>query len=146
MEERSCSPKRSLIIQLRIRSAATSLVLVTLLFLILPQTARAQAPPCPDAPGAISGTHRFLSLGEILTIPISMAPCHTVAVDISWFNSLNHGSNLKVTFLDSSGQVIYQESSISAFVPGSRNFPFSSPWPYPGAGRDQSSLIPRVSR
>lgn len=65
-----------------------------------------------------------------------------MTVDISWSNGLNNGSNLSVTFLDSSGQAIYSESDISAFLPGSRSFPFSPPWPYPWRGSRSALFNP----
>lgn len=122
------------------QSMAISLFLITLLFLILPQVARAQAPPCPDPPSSMSGPHTFHELGASLILPLNIAPCHTVTVDISWSNGLNNGSNLKVTFLDSSGQAIYSESDISAFLTGSRSFPLSPPYPYPWRGSRIAAL------
>jgi len=73
-----------------------------------------------------------------------MSPCHTVAATISWANGLNNGSNLRVTFLDYSGQPIYSEASISAFLPGSSNFPSWSPYPNPWRG-SRSALFNAVS-
>ncbi len=133
---------RSLINCARRRSSKTSVFFLTLTILILPHAIHAQAPPCPDPAAAISGSHTFHSQGEILTIPFSFSPCHTVAVNISWANGLNNGSNLKVTFFDASGQPIYSESTISAFLPGSRTFPFSSPYPYPWRGSRSALFNP----
>ena len=124
------------------RSSLASLSLVALLFLILPQAARAQATPCPDPPASMSGPHTFHSLGEALILPLNLAPCHTVTVDISWSNGLNNGSNLKISFLDSSGQTIYSESDISAYLSGSRSFPSSPPWPYPWRGSRSALFNP----
>ena len=122
------------------------LFVVVLLCMFFSQEAHAQAPPCPDPPATISGPHTFHSLGEVITIPFSMAPCHTVSVNISWSNGLNNGSNLRVTFLDSSGQPIYSVSSISAFLPGSTTFPFSSPYPYPWRGSRSALFNPASLR
>ncbi|MBA2704400.1 MAG: hypothetical protein H0U60_11165 [Blastocatellia bacterium] len=115
---------------------------VALLCLIAPQAAHGQAPPCPDPPAPISNSYTFQGLGESITIPFSTSPCHTVAVNVSWSNGLNYGSNLKVSFLDASGQPIYYEDTISAYLPGSRIFPFSSPYPYPWRGSRSSLLNP----
>ncbi len=137
---------KNLIHRSPIKPIASSVFLVTVLFLTLPQAVRAQAPPCPDAPASIHDTHTFQGLGESIIIPLNTAPCHTVAANISWSNSLNQGSNLKVTFLDSSGQPIYYEDTISAFLPGSRIFPFSSPYPYPWRGSRSALLNPASLR
>src|SRR4029453_7896304 len=135
---------RSLINCARRRSSKTSVFFFTLIILILPHATHAQAPPCPDPAAAISGSHTFHAQGETLTIPFSFSPCHTVAVNISWANGLNNGSNLRLTFLDSSGQPIYSDASISAFLPGSGTFPFSSIEPYPWRG-SRSALFNPVS-
>jgi len=146
MKKQSNSLTRGLVGNVISRSSLTSFF-VALLFLLLPQAGRAQAPPCPDPPGAIHDSHTFHALGESITIPLGssgIAPCHTVAATISWANGLNNGSNLKVTFLDSSGQTIYTESTISAFLPGSKTFPFASPYPFPWRG-SRSALFNPVS-
>ncbi len=123
-------------------SESIAVFVVALLCLIVPQTAHGQAPPCPDPPAPISNSYNFQGLGESITIPFSTSPCHTVAVNVSWSNGLNYGSNLKVSFLDASGQPIYYEDTISAYLPGSRIFPFSSPYPYPWRGSRSSLLNP----
>src|SRR6266536_4727899 len=123
-------------------SRSAILFVIALLCLSITQAAQAQSPPCPDPPAPISDSHTFHALGESITIPLSTAPCHTVAVTISWMNGANNGSNLKVTFLDSSGQAIYSEGTISAFYTGSRIFPFFSPYPYPWRGSRSALFNP----
>src|SRR5438876_6062605 len=146
MKKQSRSFTRSLVGPVLGRSSSISLFFVTLLFLIFPQAGRAQAPPCPDPPVHISDSHTFHALGESITIPFSTAtaPCHTVAVNLSWANGGNNGSNLRVTFLDSSGQSIYSEGTISAFFTGSITIPSYSPYPYPWRG-SRSALFNPVS-
>lgn len=136
---------KSLIDCARRASTAIPLAVITVLFFLLPQTVRAQS-PCPAPPGGSSGEHTFQALGEVLTISFSMLPCHTVAVDISWANGLNNGSNLKVTFLDSAGQVIYFENDISAFLPGSRQIPLNPSYPYPWRGSRSALFNPASVR
>jgi hypothetical protein len=142
MKKRSAWFARSAAGRLLGPSSLTSFLFVVLLFLLLPQAGRAQAPPCPDPPSPISDSHTFHALGESITIPLSTAPCQTVAVTISWTNGPNNGSNLSVTFLDSSGQPIYSEGNVSAFNTGSYMFPSFSPYPYPWRGSRSALLNP----
>jgi hypothetical protein len=146
MKKQSSSFTRSLVDCVLGRSSSISLFFIPLLLLIFPQAGRAQAPPCPDPPAHISDSHTFHALGESITIPFSTAtaPCHTVAVNISWANGGNNGSNLRATFLDSSGQSIYSEETISAFFTGSITIPSYSPYPYPWRG-SRSALFNPVS-
>ena len=84
----------------------------------LPQT-------CPDPPPQTSGSHSFRQQGESFDIPISVADCQAVMLELRWANGRNNGSNFHVTFLDSDNQAIYTKE-VSGFLNGSFQFPFAT--------------------
>ncbi len=101
------------------------LLAVCLVLLCLAAASTTQAQRCPDPVPQTSGSHSFRQQGESFEIPISLADCQPVALELRWANGRNNGANLQVTFLDSAGQPIHRRS-ISAFVTGSVQFPFST--------------------
>jgi len=80
---------------------------------------------CPDPPPQTSGSHSFRQQGESFEIPISIADCQAVMLELRWANGRNNGSNFHVTFLDSDNQAIYSKE-ISGFLNGSFQFPFAT--------------------
>jgi len=84
----------------------------------------AVAQTCPDPPPQTSGSHSFRQQGESFDIPISVADCQAVMLELRWANGRNNGSNFHVTFLDSDNQAIYTKE-ISGFLNGSSQFPFA---------------------
>jgi hypothetical protein len=84
-----------------------------------------QAQQCPDPVPQTSDSHSFRRAGESIEIPISVANCQPVALELRWANGRNNGSNLHVIFLDSANQPI-QQKEISAFMNGSVRFPFAT--------------------
>jgi len=93
-------------------------ILFTCAVSALPQT-------CPDPPPQTSGSHSFRQQGESFEIPISIADCQPVMLELRWANGRNNGSNFHVTFLDSDNQPIYTKE-ISGFLNGSFQFPFAT--------------------
>ena len=93
------------------------------LFLVCASSAYAQT--CTDPPPQTSGSHSFRQQGESFDIPISVADCQPVALELRWSNGRNNGSNFHVTFLDSDNQAIYTRE-ISGFLTGSFQFPFAT--------------------
>jgi hypothetical protein len=98
------------------------------LFLMCVSSAYAQT--CPDPPPQTSGSHSFRQQGESFDIPISVADCQAVTLELRWANGRNNGSNFHVTFLDSDNQAIYTKE-ISGFLTGSFQFPFATLEPRP---------------
>ena len=96
-------------------------------------TASADAQICPDPPPQTSGSHSFRQQGESFDIPISVADCQTLGLELRWSNGRNNGSNFHVTFLDSDNQAIYTKE-ISGFLTGSFQFPFATLEPQPSLG------------
>ena len=88
---------------------------------------------CPDPAPQTSGSHRFSYQGESISIPISVADCHPIALELRWSNSRNRGSLFKVTFWDSSDQPIFQKQ-VSGFMIGTSQFPFAALEPQPWLG------------
>ena len=80
---------------------------------------------CPDPPPQTSGSHSFRQQGESFDIPISIADCQPVMLELRWANGRNNGSNFHVTFLDSDNQAI-DTKEISGFLNGSFQFPFAT--------------------
>ena len=91
----------------------------------LAASSTSQAQQCPDPVPQTTGSHSFRKQGESFEIPIVLADCHPVALELRWANGRNNGTNLQVTFLDSADQPIHRRS-ISAFVTGSVRFPFAT--------------------
>ena len=108
-----------------------STLLWFVLFLVHASSAYAQT--CPDPAPQTSGSHSFRQQGESFDIPISMADCQPVALELRWSNGRNNGSNFHVTFLDSDNQAIYTKE-ISGFLTGSFQFPFATLEPRPSLG------------
>lgn len=94
-----------------------------------------RAQECPDPPPQTSGIHRFRQQGESFDIPIILADCRPVLLELRWANGRNNGSNFHVTFLDSDNQPIYTKE-VSGFMTGSFQFPFAmlEPQPWLSAG------------
>lgn len=88
------------------------------------------AQTCPDPPPQTSGSHSFRQQGESFDIPISVADCQAVTLELRWANGRNNGSNFHVTFLDSDNQAIYTKE-ISGFLTGNFQFPFATLEPRP---------------
>lgn len=76
---------------------------------------------CPDPVPQTSGTHRFRQVGESFSIPISLADCHPVALELRWSNGRNNGSLFVVTFWDINHRAIFTKQ-ISGFMIGSSHF------------------------
>jgi hypothetical protein len=91
------------------------------------------AQTCPDPPPQTSGSHSFRQQGESFDIPISVADCQPVALELRWSNGRNNGSNFHVTFLDSDNQAIYTKE-VSGFLTSSFQFPFATLEPQPSLG------------
>ena len=100
-----------------------SLLLWFAIFFTVAVSAWAQT--CPDPPPQTSGSHSFRQQGESFDIPISMADCQAVMLELRWANGRNNGSNFHVTFLDGDNQAIYTKE-ISGFLNGSFQFPFAT--------------------
>jgi hypothetical protein len=98
------------------------------LYLICASGVLAQS--CPDPPPQTAGSHRFRQQGESFDIPLSLADCQAVALELRWANGRNNGSNFHVTFLDSDNQAIYTKE-ISGFLTGSFQIPFATLEPQP---------------
>ncbi len=118
---------------------AVSALLWFALFLIGAPEARAQT--CPDPPPQTAGSHSFRQQGESFDIPISVADCQAVALELRWSNGRNNGSNFHVTFLDSDNQAIYTKE-ISGFLTGSFQFPFATLEPQPWLGSRSLIAVP----
>lgn len=93
--------------------------------LLLMCVSSAWAQTCPDPPPQTSGSHSFRQQGESFDIPISVADCQALMLELRWANGRNNGSNFHVTFLDSDNQAIYTKE-ISGFLNGSFQFPFAT--------------------
>ena len=103
----------------RVKSIA--LVLATVMTCL----AGAYGQACPDPAPRTSGTYRFRQLGESVSIPISVADCHPVALDLHWANGRNNGGLFVITFLDSGQQPIFTKQ-ISGFMVGTSHFDLTS--------------------
>lgn len=108
-----------------------STLLWSALFLMCVSGAHAQT--CPDPPPQTAGSHSFRQQGESFDIPISLADCQAVALELRWSNGRNNGSNFHVTLLDIDNQAIYTKE-ISGFLTGSFQFPFATLEPQPSLG------------
>jgi len=108
-----------------------SLKLIVLIVLCLFSLVNASGQVCPDPPPQTSGVHRFRQQGESFEIPITVAGCNAIALDLRWSNGRNNGSNFAVTFLDVDNQPIYTKV-LFGFLSGTFQFPFASfdsePW------------------
>lgn len=100
---------------------STAFVLATVLSCLVGAYGQA----CPDPAPQTSGTYRFRQLGETIIIPISIADCHPVALDLHWSNGRNNGGLFAVTFLDSSHQPIFTKT-FSGFMIGTSHFPLTT--------------------
>lgn len=120
------------------RSSVLGLLGIGLL-LVCANSGRAQQ--CPDPVPQTFGSHSFRLQGESFEIPISLADCQPVALELRWANGRNNGSNFHVTFLDGDNQPIYTKE-ISAFLTGNFQFPFSTlePQPWWRAGLSMMSV------
>lgn len=87
--------------------------------LALLETSHAQE--CPDQPDT-SGSHSFRRIGETIEIPITLAGCQPVALDVHWSNGRNNGGLFNLTFLDGNDHTLYTKQ-ISAFLSGRFEFP-----------------------
>ena len=110
---------------------AFSTLLWSALFLMCASSAYTQT--CPDPAPQTSGSHSFRQQGESFDIPISVADCQPLALELRWSNGRNNGSNFHVTLLDSDNQAIYTKE-ISGFLTGSFQFPFATLEPRPSLG------------
>ena len=96
---------------------------------------------CPDPAPQTSGIHRFRRLGETIEIPISVADCQALALELNWSNGRNNGSNFNVTFFDNSNRPIYTRQ-LSAFMAGSFEFPLSTFYSQPAWGSGSLISVP----
>ncbi len=96
---------------------------------------------CPDPVPQTSGSHRFSRQGEIIDIPILLADCRPIALELRWSNGRNNGSNLKVTLLDINEQPIYVKH-LSAFNSGRFEFPLATLEPRRWHGSQAMLVVP----
>jgi len=99
-------------------------LLVALLF-CLPGSFLAQETPCPDPVPQTAGQHKFRYPGESFNIPIVVAGCQALALDLRWSNGANNGSNFVISFLDDQGQPVYSKQ-VFGFRTGNDHFPLTS--------------------
>ena len=109
--------------------------------LLLTCALSAYAQTCPDPAPQASGSHSFRQQGESFDIPISVADCQTVSLELRWSNGRNNGSNFHVTFLDSENQAIYTKE-ISGFLSGSFQFPLATLETQPWFGSQSLIAVP----
>jgi hypothetical protein len=109
------------------------------LFLLSMDIANGQT--CPDPPPQTSGSHRFRQQGESFDIPISVADCRPIALELRWANGRNNGSNFHVTFFDSQSQPIYTKE-LSGFLTGNFQFSFATLEPQPWLGSNSMISVP----
>jgi hypothetical protein len=85
--------------------------------------------------GPISFTFRPEFLGDSMTVGVSLSPCETVALTEThnMGNDSNRGTNVKMTYLNGSGQVLHSEQ-FWGFLSGGNSFPTAAPWPFPWRG------------
>ncbi len=106
---------------------------LTLLFLNV-QPAHAQAPSCPASGSTTNFTFEPQSLGGNMTVTIDLAPCETLEVREShnMNGDGNRGTNVKVSFLNSSDITLYTQTiwgfytNTNILIQGSYSEPF--PW------------------
>jgi hypothetical protein len=106
-----------------------------------PDPTDAQA--CPEPAPQSFANHTFRRLGETIEIPINVADCQAVALELHWSNGRNNGSNFTVTFLDTSERPIYTKQ-ISAFMSGNVEFPFSTFYSQPYWGSQSLISVPSM--
>jgi hypothetical protein len=106
------------------------------------------AQQCPDPVPQTVGSHSFRQQGETFDIPIAIADCQTLSLELRWSNGRNNGSNFAITFLDADNQAIYTKE-ISAFLSGNFQFPFATlelqPWRNAGASMSTVSVPTSVT-
>jgi hypothetical protein len=85
---------------------------------------KVNAEACPDPAPETSGSHRFRRLGETIEIPVRLADCQAVSLDLHWANGRNNGSNFRVTFLDNTKRPIFSKH-LFGFMTGNFELPFS---------------------
>lgn len=96
---------------------------------------------CPDPAPETSGSHNFRRLGETIEIPVTLADCQAVSLELRWSNGRNNGSNFNITFHDTSNRVIYTKQ-IFGFMTGNFEFPFSSFYTAPYFGSRAMISVP----
>jgi hypothetical protein len=99
------------------------------------------AQTCPDRPQQTTGSHSFRRQGESFEIPLNLADCQPVVLELRWSNGRNNGSNFHVTFLDSENLAIYSKE-VSGFMSGSFQFPFATLEPQPWLGSRSLIAVP----
>lgn len=82
------------------------------------------AQECPNPAPDSSGSHSFLRVGETFDIPLSLADCQSIALDLRWSNGRDNGSVFNLTFFDSKNRVLYSKR-IAAFLSGAFEFSLS---------------------
>jgi hypothetical protein len=85
---------------------------------------KVNAEVCPDPAPETSGSHRFRKLGETIEIPVRLADCQAVSLELQWANGRNNGSNFKVTFLDNTNRPVFSKN-LFGFMSGTFELPFS---------------------
>ena len=108
---------------------------------LVPDTTDAQdcTEPAPQSPA----THTFRRLGETIEIPVNVADCQAVALQLHWSNGRNNGSNFSITFLDTSERPIYTKQ-VSAFMSGNIELPFSMFYSQPNWGSRSLISVPSM--
>ncbi len=113
------------------------LLLPALLLLGGAEAARAQAPTCPDG-RTTTLTFKPKAVGESITQTIDLQPCETIEIHEShdMKNDGNRGTNVKISFLNASGQEIYSQLlwgfySSTDYTFSSRGS-YSEPFPWRG--------------
>ncbi len=85
---------------------------------------RGYAQECPDPAPQSKGSHSFRRVGESFDIPIRIADCQSLALEVRWSNGRNNGSIIKLTFFDSDSRPLYKKQ-ISVFQMGAFEFPLT---------------------
>lgn len=98
-----------------------SLQALTCLIVCLLCLGSIHAQECPDAPDT-KGSHSFRRVGETIEIPIALADCQPISLEVHWSNGRNNGSLFNLTFLDGNDRTLYTKQ-ISAFLFGRFEFP-----------------------
>lgn len=82
------------------------------------------AQECPDPAPETKGSYSFRRVGDSLDIPITLADCQAITLELRWFNGRNNGSLFRVSFLDSDNRTLYTKQ-FSAFMSGGHEFPLT---------------------
>lgn len=121
------------------------LLLPLLLLLSGREPALAQAPSCPET-STTSFTFIPQALGDSLEQTIALAPCETIEIHEShdMLNDGNRGTNVKISFLNESGQELYSQTIFGFFSETDYTFPDrdSPSEPFPWVGVSAPVVLP----